>query len=321
MEADAASARRAGAPRGALQGAERACRCHPRGVHGGRARPAVPREGRHRRRHQGGRPPDTERRRRRFRHRRDRGVRALGVADVLHGVGRGARARRPAHPALPTSPAALARLLRAQPHRRDGQPHHERHRGARPARHRRRLEPRAEHARPRRDGRRAVPARLAPRPRDARRPPAHGRRDGLVPRPFEPRLQARPRAARARHRDARRGLVGHARRPVVHARADEPVDVPGRERALPRVELRDGRPQQHLLPRRRHPLVGRDRNRPRSRRLARRRGRDDDGNAHRLHALPRELLRPGTAALAALQHVPLRDRCARSHHLRPRREA
>ena len=110
---------------------------------------------------------------------------------------------------------------------------------------------------------RSVPARLAPRSRDARRPPAHGPRDGLVPLALEPCVQARARATRPRHGDARRGHLGHARRAVVHARADEPDHVPRRERALPRVELRDRRPQRNLLPGGRHPLVGRHRDRPR----------------------------------------------------------
>ena len=115
--------------------------------------------------------------------------------------------------------AALARLLRAQPRRRDHQPDHERRRGARPARHRRRHVARPEHAAPRRHGGRAVRARLAARARDATRPAADGARDGLVPDPLQPRLPPRARAARPRHGDARRGHRRHARRAVVHARA------------------------------------------------------------------------------------------------------
>src|SRR5207247_412485 len=37
-------------------------------------------------------------------------------------------------------------------------------------------------------------------------------------------------------------------------------------------------------------------------------------NAVRVHALRAELLRPGAAALAAVQHVPLRDGCTRQDH-------
>ena len=51
---------------------------------------------------------------------------------------------------------------------------------------------------------------------------------------LEPRLPPRARAARTRDGDARRGHLGHARRPVVHARAARASDVPRRERALPR---------------------------------------------------------------------------------------
>jgi ATP-binding cassette subfamily B protein len=57
-----------------------------------------------------------------------------------------------------------------------------------------------------------------------------------------------PRAPRPRDRDARRGHLRHARRPVVHAGADEPDDVPRREPALSRLQLRDRRPQRDLLP-------------------------------------------------------------------------
>ena len=45
-------------------------------------------------------------------------------------------------------------------------------------------------------------------------------RDGVVPDPLEPRVPPRARAHRPRHRHARGGHRGHARRPVVHARAD-----------------------------------------------------------------------------------------------------
>ena len=71
--------------------------------------------------------------------------------------------------------------------------------------------------------RRPVPARLAPRARHARRPSADGPRHRLVPLALESRLPPRAGASRARHGHARRGHLRHARRPVVHARADEPV--------------------------------------------------------------------------------------------------
>ena len=50
-------------------------------------------------------------------------------------------------------------------------------------------------------------------------------------------------------------------------------------------------------------------------------GDDHDRNALRLHPLPVELLRPGAAALAALQHVPLGGRRARQDHGRDGRGA
>ena len=50
-------------------------------------------------------------------------------------------------------------------------------------------------------------------------------------------------------------------------------------------------------------------------------GEVTDRHAARLHALPLELLRPGPAALAALQHVPLRDGRAGQDHRRARRGA
>ena len=115
--------------------------------------------------------------------------------------------------------AALARLLRAQPRRRDHQPDHERRRGARPARHRRRHEPDPEHAAPARHRGRPLLPRLAARTGDADGAGPDGARDRLVPQPLEPRLPPRARAARPRHGDARGGHRGHARRPVVHARA------------------------------------------------------------------------------------------------------
>ena len=314
MAEDEAAARRARSPRPPVPGPNRARRRHPRRVHDRRAPPAVPRQARSRRRDLRGRSRDAHRGRRRIRPRRPGCLRALGSADVLHGLGGRARPRRPPDLVVRAPPAPVARLLRAEPHRRDRQPHHERRRGARPARHRRRVEPRAEHAPARRDRDRPLPARLAPRPGDAPRPPADGGSHRLVPRAVEPGVPPRARAAGARDRDARGGHLGHARRPVVHARALEPHDVPRGQRALPRVELRDGRAQRHLLPHGRRPLVDRDRDRPRLRRRARHRGRHHDRHAPRLHALPRELLRPGAAALAALQHVPLRDRCPRPDH-------
>ncbi len=61
--------------------------------------------------------------------------------------------------------------------------------------------------------------RLATRVRDDGRRPVPDRRHGGVPQEVEPLLPRRPREARPRHGDARRGHLGHARAPGVHARA------------------------------------------------------------------------------------------------------
>ena len=88
--------------------------------------------------------------------------------------------------------------------------------------------------------------------------------------------------------------------------------------ALPRVEHADGRPERHLLPVRRPALHGRARGRARLRRPPVLRPPDLARDALRLHALRAELLRPGAAALAAVQHVPLGDRRAGQDHRRAR---
>ena len=125
----------------------------------------------------------------------------------------------------------------------------------------------------------------------------------------------------ARHGGAPGGHLGRARPPVLHARGAERRAVSGGQRALPRGQPRDGRPERALLPVRRLPLVGGDRGRARLRRLPRLRRLHDDRNALRVHRLPGELLRPGAAALAALQHVPGRGRRARQDHRRDGRGA
>ena len=65
------------------------------------------------------------------------------------------------------------------------------------------------------------------RARDPRRPSVHGRGDGVVSLTLEPRVQTRARAARARDGDARRGHLGDARRPVVHAEPTSQVTFRG----------------------------------------------------------------------------------------------
>ncbi len=242
-------------------------------------------------------------------------------ADVLHRLDGRADPGRPAQPALPPSAAALARLLRAEPRRRDHLPTDERRRGDRPARHRRRDDARPEHAHALRDRDHPLHPRLAARPRDAGRPAVHVRRDGDLPHPRDARLQRGAREARDGDRDARGGHRRHARRPVLQPRAPAGAPVPPREPGVPGVEPADGRPERPVLPVRRLPLVGGDRDRPRLRRLPLLPRRDPDRDAVRLHALPVELLRPGAAALPALQHVPLRRRRAGQDHGRDGRGA
>ena len=138
-------------------------------------------------------------------------------ADVLHGLDGRADPGRPPQHALPPPAAALARLLRAQPSRGDHQPADERRRRARPARHGRRHDSHPEHALPLRHLDHPLLPRLAARARHADGDAAHVHRDGDLPRALGPRLPGRPRAARARHRDAGRGHQRDARRPGVPA--------------------------------------------------------------------------------------------------------
>ena len=184
-----------------------------------RARTALPREVRARRRRQ---QPNGHAPRRRGRHLRRRRSRQLGNdlrRDVHDRLGRRAHPRRPPQAALLAPAATVARLLRAQPRRRDHQPAHERRRGDRPARHRRRHDPRAEHAHACRHGDPPLRARLASRARDVRGDPAHERRDGRLPAALGARVRCRAGAPGLPHRHARRGHRGHARRAGVHARA------------------------------------------------------------------------------------------------------
>ena len=207
------------APDRAVQGAHRARDLLPPARDGRLAAAALPREARDRPRH-----PDAGRAARCWivvglfvlaGHRRDRRFRG---ADVLHRLDGRAHPRRPAQHALPPPPAPLARLLRAQPRRRDHQPPDERRRGARPARDRRRHEPRPELADADRHGDHPLLPRLAARARDDDDPAAARHRDGALPQALGARVPPGARAARPRHRDARRGHRRHARRPGVHAR-------------------------------------------------------------------------------------------------------
>ena len=98
-------------------------------------------------------------------------------------------------------------------------------------------------------------------------------------------------------------------------------ELPRRRAALPAVEHADGHPQRHLLPDRRPALDGRARRRARLRGASLLQRHDHARNALRVHALRAELLRPRSAALAALQHVPLGDGGTRQDRRRARRAA
>ena len=144
--------------------------------------------------------------------------------------------------------------------------------------------------------------------------PLLGARHGGLPQALVAQLPPRAREARPGHGDARRGHRRHARAPGVHARARRARELPRGEPALPRRQPGDGRPERRLLPLRRPALVDRDRDRARLRRLPGLRREHDDRRPDRVPRLPDELLRPGAAALAALQHVPLgRGRAGQDH--------
>ena len=282
---------------------------------------ALPRQVRGRRRHPQARPRSALVDRRGVRRRRPAQLGDELRADVPHGLGRRAHPGRPAHRALPPSPAALPRFLRAHPRGRDHQPADERRRGDRPARHRRRHEPRPEQPHADRHGDPPLRPRLAARARDAGGHPTHEHRDRDLPRSLHPRVSRRPRAPGPRDGDARRGHRRHARRAGVHARGHEHAELQGRHRALPRLEHGDRRPERPLLPLRGSPVVDRARRRARLRRPSLLQRRRHARNALRLHALRAELLRPRAAAVAALQHVPLGDGGARQDHGRHGRGA
>ena len=192
-------------------------------------------------------------------------------ADVLHGLDGRAHPRRPAQQALPPPAAALARLLRAQPRRRDHQPAHERRRGARPAR----------------DGRRHelvqntlmlvgtaiilffLDWRLALATLTIL--PLLVDRDGAVPQALGARVPRRcaSGSASSRRRSPRTSPACASSRRS-RARTQQRAELPRGQRALPRGEPADGRPERPLLPVRRLPLRRRDRDRARLRRLPRR---------------------------------------------------
>ena len=256
-------------PDRAVQAPDDARRRVAAGGHADRARPAVPRQARARRRDPATATSTRSRHRRPVRGRRAREHGHERRADLLHRLDRRADPRRPPEQALPPPPGALARLLRAQPRRRDHQPADERRGRARPAGHRRRHDTRPEHADPRRLRRRPLLPRLAARARDAERDAGDGDRHGRLPDPVVSRVPAGARPSRPRHGHARGGHRRHARRPDLHPGAVTAPQLRGGQRPLPRGEPADGPEQRPLLPVRRLPLGGRDRGRPRLRRLPR----------------------------------------------------
>ena len=205
------------APRAPVPGADDARGRHPRRVHARRAPPAVPRQARRRRGHPGGRPPTLS---------------VIVAAFVAAGVAAFALSGAQTYLTGWVGERALADLrIRLFGHlQRLSLGFYERNRtGAIVSRITNDVEALDQlvtdgvsslvqnSARARGHGRRSVPARLAPRARDARRPPAHGPRDRLVPLALQPRLPPRAGASRARHGHARGGHLRHARRPVLHA--------------------------------------------------------------------------------------------------------
>ncbi len=299
---------RASVPRAHADCDRLAARCD-----GGVTRPAVP-----------GRPGGRRGAQRRYapaRPDRDR-VRRRGRAwgalqlrpDLLHRLDRRTHAGRPAERPLPSPATAVPRLLRAKPRRRDHQPPDERRRGTRPARHRRGQLADPEHTHTGRHRGAVVLPRLAAGARDDGRDAADGRRDGVVPETFGSRVSLGPGDARPGDRDARGGHRRDASAPVVHPGGRRPAELPADRRRLPRREHAHGRPERPLLPVRRLPLDGGNRGGARLRRLACLQRRGVDRHRRRVPRLPHELLRPGPAALTALQHLPFRRRGARQDH-------
>ena len=235
------------------------------------------------------------------------------VADLPHRLGRRAHPGRPAQPALRPPPAPLARLLRAEPRGRDHQPADERRRGDRPARHRRRHEPRPEHADARRHGDPPLHPRLAARARDARRDPVHEHRDGDLPHALGPRVRARCASGSASSRrrsprtsrgcaSSRRSRASSTNMRATSARSPSATATSNMETVVlnglyfPFVDLLSSVALAVVLGYGGYLYF---------------QGDDHARDAVRLHALRAELLRPGAAALAALQHVPLGDGRAR----------
>ena len=246
------------------------------------------------------------------------------VADLPHGLGRRADPRRPAQPALPPPAAALARLL--QRNRAgviisrltndvealdqlvtDGVTS---------------LDP--EHAHARRHRGAPLRARLAARARDAAGHPAAGRRDGALPQALGARLPRRARDASALVTATLAEDISGMRvlQAFTRERAASRELPAGRRSATALRNMQTVVQNGALLPVRRPALVGRDS--PSCSATAATSyfdGQTTIGIAGRLHRLRDELLRPGAAALAALQHVPVGHGGAGQDHRGARRGA
>ena len=160
--------------------------------------------------------------------------------------------------------------------------------------------------------------RRPPRRRDAGRDAAGARPDRLVPAQLGALVSSGAAGDRAGDRALRRVARRHPRGARVPARAAQPGDLRGRQRALPRrqhlveppgVDVRAGdhpaRPADHDLG-------------ARVRRVPRRAGPADPGRADRLRPLSAAVLRADAGPVAVLQHVPGGRRGAREARRRDR---
>ena len=227
------------------------------------------------------------------------------LPDLPLELGRRAGAAGPAHRHLPPPDAPRAGLPRAHPHRAHRQPPDQRHRGARPARDRRRHLAGGQRAHLPRRGGDPVHLRRRAGPADLRDLPAAGHRDRALPRLLDPGLPAHPRARRRRALHAAGDPLGHPRGAGLRPRGAHQEALPRGQRGVPRGQHVHDPPLGDLLPGGRVPVGHRDRDHP----VLRRHPGARPGHEHRrdggLHRLPVELLRPDPAALAALQHLPV----------------
>ena len=267
---------------------------------------------RHRPRHRPGRPPSARVLDARVRGSGTGRLGRVGGADLALGLGRAARARRLAARPLRAHPVARARLLRAKPRRLADLAPDQRRGRARGARDGRAHFQRSEHAAAVRHRRHAALPRLAPGAGDAVAVPADGGGDRALPHLLGARLPSHARAPRRRHGDPRR-RISRAR---ASSRRSGARSSNAESFAVVSNSYRERQPahrsaERLVLPVRRLARLGLDRDRARLRRRPLLRRSDHARDAVRVHALPLEFLRPDPGALAALQHVPGRQRGAR----------